>query len=430
MLALFLWCTLESFSMVKHTPYAVLHIPDFRFFLLARVCANIAVKMQGVIVGWQIYSLTKDPLALGLIGLAEAVPALSVALYAGYLADKTSRKNIVACVYGTLLVCTIGLVFLATGSLQHLFPTTVKALYGIIFITGLARGFMAPAMFGLMTQCVPSHLYANSSTWNSTLGQISMVVGAAFSGVLFAFTGFVTSYVVNAFFLVLALIMIASISAKEKPVLLEGRNLLENLLSGVRFVFKNEIFLGALSLDLFAVLFGGAVALLPIFADEILHTGPQGLGFLRAAPSAGAFLMAIYLIYQPPLKNTGKYLMYCVGGFGVCMILFALSRNFYLSLILLFISGAFDNVSVVVRSIIMQTLTPPDMKGRVSSVNSMFIGSSNEIGAFESGMTARFFGTVPSVILGGIMTLLVVGVTAVKAPLLRKLRLEDSSSAN
>lgn len=407
--------------MIQRDPYAVLRISDFRFFLIARMCANIAVKMQGVLVGWQIYSITKDPLALGLIGLAEALPALSVALYAGYLADKMSRKNIIGCVYATLLVCTLGLIVLATEVTHEAFPYTVRALYGIIFLTGLARGFMAPAMFGLMTQCVPPELYPNSSTWNSTLGQISMAVGAAFSGVLFGFTDFVVSYSVNAGFLIVALLMIYLISPKTKPVLVEGRLLLDNLLSGVRFVFKNEIFLGALSLDLFAVLFGGAVALLPIFAEEILHTGPQGLGFLRAASPAGAFIMAIYLIYRPPLRKTGVYLMYCVAGFGICMILFALSRNFYLSLLLLFVSGAFDNVSVVVRSIIMQTLTPPDMKGRVSSVNSMFIGSSNEIGAFESGLAARFFGTIPSVIIGGAITLVVVGITAWKAPSLRKL---------
>lgn len=413
--------------MTPKNPYAVLAITDFRYFLSARICVNIAIKMQGVLVGWQIYSLTKDPLALGLIGLAEALPALSVALYAGYLADKTSRKNILKVSYGLLLLCTAGLWLLSTD-VSAPYTFTVKSMYGLIFLTGIARGFIAPAMFGLMSQCVPPALYPSSSTWNSPLGQISMVLGAAFSGILFAMTSFVFCYAINALFLFIALWMIASISPKPKPVLVEGRHLLDNLLSGIRFVFRHEVFLGALSLDLFAVLFGGAVALLPVFADEILHAGPQGLGLLRAAPSAGAFLMAVYLIYYPPLRQTGQYLFACVAGFGICMILFGLSRDFYLSLVLLFVSGAFDNVSVIVRSMIMQTLTPPDMKGRVSAVNSMFIGSSNEIGAFESGMAARFFGTVPSVVLGGFLTLLVVVVTGIKAPSLRKLDLEKEGA--
>jgi len=408
----------------KRDPYAVLRIRDFRFFILARVFGAMAIKMQGVIVGWQIYSLTKDPLALGMIGLAEAIPAIGVALYAGYLADKINRKHIVAAVYSMLILCTTGLLVLSAGIVEMPLSFTIRAMYAVIFLTGLARGFLAPSLFGLLSQCVPPELYPNSSPWNTTMNQISVVIGAAAGGLIFAAAGFTITYLINIFLLLAALVMIACISPKPTPVLIEGHALLDNLLSGIRFVFRHQILLSVLSLDLFAVLFGGAVALLPIFAADILQAGPQGLGLLRAAPSAGAFIMAVFLIYKPPLRNTGKKLLWCVAGFGVCMIFFALSRNFYLSLFLLMLSGMFDNVSVVIRSIIMQTFTPPEMKGRVSSVNSMFIGSSNEIGAFESGVSAKFFGTIPSVVIGGGITLAVVAIATLKAPLLRVMSLD------
>ncbi len=412
----------------KRDPYAVLRIRDFRYFISARVFGSMAIKMQGVIVGWQIYSLTKDPLALGMIGLAEAIPAIGVALYAGYLADKVNRKYIVTAVYSMLILCTTGLLVLSAGVIEMPLSFTIRAMYAVIFVTGLARGFLSPSLFGLLSQCVPRELYPNSSAWNTSLNQVSVVIGAAAGGLIFAAAGFSITYLINIFLLLAALMLIACISPKPKPVLVEGHALLDNLLSGIRFVFRHQILLSVLSLDLFAVLFGGAVALLPIFADHILHIGPQGLGLLRAAPSAGAFLMAVVLIYKPPLRNTGRKLLWCVAGFGVCMIFFALSRNFYLSLFLLMLSGMFDNVSVVIRSIIMQTFTPDEMKGRVSSVNSMFIGSSNEIGAFESGVSARFFGTIPSVVIGGGITLAVVALATIKAPLLRVMSLDKHNA--
>ncbi|MDF2455053.1 MAG: major facilitator superfamily permease [Cytophagaceae bacterium] len=404
-------------------PYAVLKHRDFQFFIMARVLFTVAIRIQGVLVGWQIYMLTKDPLSLGMIGLAEAVPAIALGLYAGHLADKASRKHIVRLAYATLFLCSLALGILSTNIQQENNAQLILSIYTLIFITGIARGFISPAMFGLMTQCVPEHLYPNSSAWNSTIGQLSIVTGAAMSGVIYGFTGFATSYFISAALLMMAVVSITFISPKPKPLPIAGERLLESIFAGVKFVFSNQVFLGALSLDLFAVLFGGAIALLPIFAEEILHAGPQGLGLLRAAPALGTFAMAVYQIYRPPLYNTGKLLLISVAGFGVCMILFAWSEYFYLSLLLLVLSGAFDSVSVVIRSIIMQTLTPAHMKGRVSAVNSMFIGSSNEIGAFESGVAARLMGTIPSVVFGGCMTLLVVAYTAVKAPRLRKLNL-------
>ncbi|HVD99738.1 MAG TPA: MFS transporter [Cytophagaceae bacterium] len=404
-------------------PYAVIRIPDFRYFITARIFVTMAVQMQGVIVGWQIYSLTKDPFALGIIGLAEALPALTVALYAGHLADSQNRKAIITTAYTVLFLCFCTLAFLSSDLSLHSESTRITGIYSVVFVTGLARGFLNPAMFGLLTQCVPSSLYPQSSAWNSSLLQISIVAGAALSGIIYSLVGFTVSYLIDAGMMLVGIFSIASIAPKARPVLVKGQKLSESLLSGIKFVFSHQVFLGALAMDLFAVLFGGAVALLPIFAEEILHTGPQGLGMLRAAPSIGASLMAVYQIYHPPMRNSGRTLLLCVSGFGVCMILFALSSNFYLSLLVLAVSGAFDNVSVVIRSIIMQTLTPEGMKGRVSSVNSMFIGSSNEIGEFESGVAAKIFGVIPSVIIGGCMTLLVVGITAVKAPLLRTLDL-------
>lgn len=404
-------------------PYAVLKHRDFQFFIMARILFTIAIRIQGVLVGWQIYMLTKDPLSLGMIGLAEAVPALALGLYAGHLADKVNRKYIVITAYATLFLSSLALGILSLSLQQESSIHMIASLYVLIFVTGIARGFISPAMFGLMTQCVPENLYHNSSAWNSTIGQLSIVTGAAMSGVIYGFTSFATSYFIDAALLIMAVIAITFISPKPKPLPIAGERLLESLFAGVKFVFSHQIFLGALSLDLFAVLFGGAVALLPIFSEEILHAGPQGLGLLRAAPALGTFCMAVYQIYKPPLHHTGKLLLISVAGFGVCMILFAWSEYFYLSLMLLALSGAFDSVSVVIRSIVMQTLTPAHMKGRVSAVNSMFIGSSNEIGAFESGLAARLMGTIPSVVFGGCMTLLVVAYTTIKAPLLRNLDL-------
>ncbi len=404
-------------------PYAVIRIPDFKYFITAKIFVTMAIQMQGVIVGWQIYSLTKDPLALGIIGLAEALPALSVALYAGHVADSQNRKSIIITAYAVLLSCFCALAFLSSGISVQLDSTKIIGIYSVVFVTGIARGFLNPAMFGLLSQCVPPTLYPQSSAWNSSLTQISIVTGAAMSGIIYSVVDFTASYLIDAAMMLVGISAIFLISPKQKPVLVAGQKLSESLLSGIKFVFSHQIFLGALAMDLFAVLFGGAVALLPVFAEEILHIGPQGLGMLRAAPSVGACLMAVYHIYNPPLRNTGRTLLISVAGFGICMILFALSKNFYLSLFVLGMSGVFDNVSVIVRSIIMQTMTPEGMKGRVSSVNMMFIGSSNEIGEFESGVTAKAFGVVPSVIVGGCMTLLVVAYTAVKAPLLRNLDL-------
>jgi len=406
-------------------PYAVLRLPEYRLFVLARLCLTLALQIQAVVVGWQIYDLTKDPLALGLIGLTEAIPSIIVALYAGHVADNTSRKKIIVTCVLVLLVCSVALLLYTTDIGFFLQQYGTLPIYGVIFLSGIARGFISPAIFSFMPQIINNKaLYANAVSWNTTIWQTASVAGPAIGGLLYGFLGITFSYAADATLTVLATIFFMSIGAKPLPPTTEPRlPIKESLLSGLKFVFGNQVILSAISLDLFAVLFGGAVALLPVFASDVLHIGPQGLGFLRAAPAVGSVLMGIYLTHHPVRTNAGKKMLICVAGFGVCMILFGLSASFWFSLILLAFSGAFDSISVIIRQTLMQTLTPEHMKGRVSSVNNIFVGSSNEIGAFESGTAAKFMGAATSVVFGGFMTLLVVGITSLKADKLRKLDL-------
>ncbi len=413
----------EENSEKKHDPYAAMRISEFRLFVAFRLFLTIAIQMQGVIVGWQIYSITKDPLNLGLIGLAEALPFILVSLYAGHVADIISRKKIILFSVSLFFVCAIALLYCTLNMDSFIKTFGTLPLYYIIGLTGIARGFAGPAISAFWAQLVPRELYSNASGWNSTIWQVGAVSGPAIGGLIFGFLGATNAYTIDASLIVVSMICIFFI-AKKPIVRKEKKETLKTSLSaGIRFVFNNQIILGALSLDLFAVLFGGAVALLPIFAAEILKVGPQGLGLLKAAPSFGAVLMALYLTHQPPMKKAGRNLLMAVAGFGMCMILFALSENFYFSLFILALSGALDNVSVVVRTTIVQLLTPDEMRGRVSSVNSIFIGSSNEIGEFESGTAAKIMGLIPSVIFGGLMTIGVVGITARRAKKLRQLNL-------
>ncbi|MCC2546167.1 MFS transporter [Hymenobacter sp. BT175] len=411
-----------------HDPYAALRLPEFRRLISARVCLTVATQMQGVVVSWQIFQLTKDPLALGLIGLAEAIPSIVVSLYAGHVADSVSRKKIIVAAVGVLALCSAALLWLSMPAGSWLLAREqfhTLPLYMVIFLSGIARGFLGPALFSFMPQLMPDReRLANAITWNSTTWQAAAVLGPAIGGLVFAKAGITTAYAVDAVLMTLSLLLFTSIAARPLPPV-EGERLTlrESILSGVQFIFHNQIVLAALSLDLFAVLFGGAVALLPIFASDILHTGADGLGYLRAAPAVGSVLMAVTLTYFPLRRKAGRKLLWAVAGFGLATILFALSRNFWLSLFLLFLTGVFDSVSVIVRSTLLHTFTPEYMKGRVSAVNNIFIGSSNEIGAFESGAVAKLMGTVPSVIFGGLMTMLVVLVTGLKAKKLANLDL-------
>jgi MFS family permease len=403
-------------------PYAALRIAEYRRFISARVCITIAIQIQAVVVGWQVYELTKDPLSLGLIGLAEALPSIGVSLYAGHIADIVQRKKIIVMTVAALLFCSAALLLFTTDPGAFVFRWGVVPIYSVIFISGIARGFLSPAVFSFMPQLVPRELYQNAITWNSTLWEAASITGPAVGGLIYGFFGITAAYTLDVSLVLIGLILIFYIEKKPLPPATEEQGVSEKIQAGLKFVFSNKLILGAISLDLFAVLFGGAVALLPIFADEILHVGAAGLGFLRCAPSIGAVLMAFYITHYPIKRHLGRILLWSVGGFGACMICFAISKNFWLSLSILIVSGMFDCISVIIRGTLMQTLTPENMKGRVSAVNYIFIGSSNEIGMFESGVMARLMGVVPSVIFGGFMTIGVVSVTAWVGKSLRRLQ--------
>ncbi|WP_317195515.1 MFS transporter [Rufibacter psychrotolerans] len=409
----------------RHDPYAVLRIPEFRLFISARFCITLAMQIQAVVVGWQIYDITKDPFSLGLIGLVEAIPSITVALYAGHVADIIPRKRIIITVLSVLLFCSVALLLytLDIGKILHQFGTL--PIYSVIFLSGIARGFMGPAVFSFMPQLLPDRkFYANAITWSSSTWQAASVAGPAIGGLVYAFGGVSAAFGVDAALVLCALILYGLIAGRPLPVS-EGPKLKikESLQTGLKFVFGNQIILSALALDMFAVLFGGAVALLPVFASDILKIGPQGLGLLRSAPAIGSVTMAVFMAYRPITNNAGKKMLWAVAGFGACIIGFGLSNVFWLSFALLLMSGVLDSVSVIIRSTLIHTLTPEHMKGRVSSVNNIFVGSSNEIGSFESGLAAKLLGVVPSVVFGGTMTILIVAFTAWKADKLRKLSL-------
>ncbi|MCX8492084.1 MAG: MFS transporter [Cyclobacteriaceae bacterium] len=402
-------------------PYAALQVRDFRFFILARLFVTLAIMIQAVVVGWQVYEITKDPLSLGLIGLAEAIPAITVSLYAGHLADVVQRKKIILVCVFTLVLCSMALLYFTINVGAFILAKGALPIYAVIFLSGLARGFLSPANFSFMPQLVDRKLYQNAIVWNSTLWEGAAVGGPIIGGLVFGFYGITAAYTVDVALMAAGLFCYAVIPNRALPPVSEEQGIFDKIKAGIQLVFKNQIVLSAISLDLFAVLFGGAVALLPIFADEILHVGKEGLGFLRSAQGIGAVIMAVYLTRNPIKKNIGKILLWCVAGFGLCMIGFGLSKLFWLSMALLILSGMFDCVSVIVRSTLIHTLTPENMKGRVSAVNSIFIGSSNEIGSFESGVAAKLLGVVPSVVFGGLMTLGVVGITGWKADKLTEL---------
>jgi len=410
----------------KADTYAALRIPNFRRYIIALFTLTLGIQIQGTVVGWQIYDLTRDPLALGLIGLAEALPAISMSLFAGHVADSHDRRRIALCALAVLVACSVALWALAhPAPLGDPLPmkARVSAIYGVIIVSGVARAFLQPARQALSAELVPRALFSNSVTWRSGSWQLAAVLGPAIGGVLYAIGGTTLGYAADVLFMIVATAVLSSVRHRSPVRSIEGREPIGvSLTSGLRFVFGEPILLSALVLDLFSVLFGGATALLPVFAAEILHTGPAGLGMLRAAPALGAVLTSVALTRWPPFKHTGPVLLYAVAGFGACMIGFGLSRHLVLSLVLLAASGAFDMVSVVIRSLMLQMRTPETLLGRVSSVNQIFIGSSNEIGAFESGAMAKAFGAVPSVVFGGIATLGVVAVVAWRVPMLRKLR--------
>jgi MFS family permease len=416
-----LFCAPMNLTVARHDPYASLRVPNFRWFIVSLLTMNVATQLQAVVVAWQIYALTHDPLSLGLIGLAEAIPFIGFALPAGHVADRSRRLAVARIALAALLVCSVTLLaFTVRPGLVN--PARVWPIYLVIFLSGIARSFLMPARTALSAEVVPRTLYPNAVTWRSSTWQLAAVLGPALGGLIYGFGTATAAYAVDVGLMLVALLSIARIDHVPKaPPPSEG-SVLRSLAGGVQFVRGQPVILGALALDLFSVLFGGATALLPVFADQILHVGPKGLGVLRAAPAAGAVVTSLVLAHRPPLRRAGRTLFVSVACFGLCMIGFGLSLSFPLSLGLLVASGMADTVSVVVRSTLLQVLTPDHLLGRVSSVNAIFIGSSNEIGAFESGVAAKLLGTVPSVVLGGMATLAVVVVTALRVPELRRLR--------
>lgn len=402
---------------------------EFRIYLVTRFLMTFAVQMQNVITGWYLYKLTKDPLILGMVGLAEALPALSSALFAGDLVDKFDKRKVLMMAFTAYSICGLGFTFLSSDYTAH-FSThaIVWGFYGVSMLLGFARAFAAPASFSIISYIFPKELMPKASPVSSTAWQVGAILGPATGGFVYAWSDAPTASMIVFFFMVTSILFSSFLKPKPPYVKEEAeqRSTFQRIGEGLSYVFRNKIVLSAMSLDLFAVLFGGATAILPAFASEVLHVGAVELGWLRAAPSVGAAIFLLALSIKPPETRTGLKLLLSVAAFGLCMIGFSLSTNLLLSIVLLCTSGAFDAVSVVIRGTILQMYTPDHMRGRVSAVNTMFIGSSNEIGAFESGTAARILGTAPSVMIGGTITMMVVGLIAYYAPSLRKLELRAS----
>ena len=417
--------------MPRKDPYAALRFKEFNIFLLLRFVLVFAWSMQFIVIEWQVYSLTKDPLSLGIIGLMEIIPALSMALFAGHIVDQREKRNLFLWCIGLFSLISLGLFFLSKDSVMTLWnqKSILYCIYGFVFFGGLLRAFFGPTIFSLVALIVPKKIYPNAATWSSSTWQMASILGPAVAGLTINWMGVHWSLCVV--FILVVMSFLLGLLISRKPVLNPkiGEPLIQSLKEGVRFVFQTKAILGALSLDMIAVLFGGAVALLPVFAQDILKVGPEGFGVLRAAPAVGAFLTMLTTAYIPISRRAGMKLLIAVFGFGISIIVFGLSSVFWISVVALFFSGVTDGVSMVIRQTILQLKTPDHMRGRVSSVNSMFVGSSNELGAFESGLTAKLMGAVRAVVFGGTMTLITVFTTGIVSPSFRNLDLEKDFNA-
>lgn len=408
--------------------FSVLRIRNFRLLLITRLFTVTALQAQAVIVGWQIYSLTKDPFLLGLTGLAEALPAIACAFFAGHIVDTGAPRKIYTACVTALALNMLGLLTIAGGFVYLEKETLLPYIFSAVFFSGLARSFLMPSVFSLLHKVVSRDDIPSAMAWLSSNTQIALITGPAAAGIVYGGYGAHGAWILPAVLMVSAVIMSLSLRGVNVRNSDTREPIMESIRAGWRFILRTPVLLSVMTLDMFAVLFGGAVAMLPAYADQILHVGPEGLGALRAAPAMGAIVTALFLATQPMKTISAKRLLVAVTGFGLCMIGFGLSEVFWLSMAFLIISGCFDSASMVIRSTLMQLLTPDNMRGRVSSINSMFIISSNEIGAFESGVAARFLGLVPSVVMGGIATLAVVGTIAFSSPKFRKTVVETKLS--
>jgi predicted MFS family arabinose efflux permease len=409
-----------------HDPYAALRYPEYRDFVASSFLFTIALLIQEVALGYELYTITHDPLALGLSGLVQAVPFIGLSLFGGYVADRRSKRTIILWSLGVITAGSVGLYVVAHGALAGWVSMTalIVAIYGTIFVIGLARAFLSPASSALRAFLVPIAVYENAATWSSSAWQAGAILGPAVGGFLFAWIGFANTLLVVACLLLCSLLLYTRIG--EKPIPGGGqRKFGQSLREGVTFVWRTKPVLYAISLDLFSVLFGGVVAILPIYAQDILRVGSEGLGILRAAPSAGAVITLLVMSHIPPMRHAWRNLLIAVTGFGVSILVFALSPWMALSAGALFFSGAFDSISIVIRQTLLQVRTPDAMRGQVMSVNGIFISSSNELGAFESGVAASVMGVVPSAVFGGVMTLLIVGWVSLRTKDLLKAKLDE-----
>lgn len=377
-------------------------------------------------MGYEVYNLTNNPLSLGVLGLIEAIPALSLFLYGGHVADRKDRKWILRMTLGALVLCATVLTILEMNDLGR---AQLYVMYSVVFFAGIARGFAEPAASALEAQVVPWEMLINSSTLMATAWLSAAVLGPLAAGIAFAAVDPVWTYGGIATLYAAAFVSVSGMSPRPRTETPPDETVWQSVSAGVRYVAGDQVLLGSMALDLFAVLFGGVIALLPVFAKDILHVGPEWLGIMNAAPTTGALVTMLWANYRPPVKHAGWNLFFSVAGFGVTMIVFAFSRSIYLSLIALFFSGVFDGVSVVIRRAILRLMSPDHLRGRIASVSMIFIGSSNELGAFESGLAASLLGTVTSVWAGGVVTLLIVGAAAVLAPKLRQLSLDPKRVA-
>jgi MFS family permease len=409
----------DSAPAIPHDPYQALRYRDFRLLISGRLIASLGEQMVSVAIGWELYERTSDPLALGLVGLVQVLPVILLVLATGHAADRFNRKYIVMTSQFVLALCSLGLVLLSSSQ------GPLWLIYGCLLVIGIARAFNGPAASAFFAQTVPSEVYANAATWSSTSWQLAAVVGPGLGGLLISvFRGAVPIYLLDVVACIVFVILLALIRAQQAARKREVATV-KSLLAGLDFLRKTKIILAAITLDMVAVLLGGATALMPVFAKDILQVGPEGLGLLRAAPSVGAVLMAVTLAHLPPFRQAGKTLLWAVVGFGLATIVFGLSNFFWLSLLMLALLGALDNISVVIRGTLLLVYTPDEMRGRIGAVNSVFIGMSNELGGFESGLAARLLGPVLAVVLGGIGTILVVLGVAYVWPEIRQLKQLD-----
>ena len=418
--------------MRKEDPYAALRVKEFNIFLIVRFLLVFGWSMQFIVIEWQVYSITKDPLSLGIIGLMEIIPAFTMALFAGHIVDQNEKRNLLAFCIAAFSLISLGLFLLTSEAVVVNWSTNIVlyAIYGLVFFGGFLRSFFGPIIFSLVALLVPKNIYHNAAIWSTSTWKAAAVSGALCGGFFISLIGVDKTLCIIFMLVLFSFLLLFKI--KRKPVLNKkiGEPMKKSLQTGVKFVFQNKAILGVLTLDMVAVLFGGTVAILAVFAQDVLKVGPSGFGILNASISLGSILTMFVTTYIPINKKTGKKMLISVFIFGLSIIAFGLSSVFWVSVFALFISGAADGISMVIRQTILQIKTPDEMRGRVSSVNSMFVGSSNELGAFESGLAAKIAGPVMAVVFGGVMTIITTIASGVLNPTLRNLDLREETKAS